>query len=311
MTEKENNQTNDMQRIFQLTDSLAFQRKIDVDRHWHTVSRKIKHLRYRQRTLHFLRNVAAILFIPVVIGGALYVWSGKSVPDNTPVEQVTVTSACGQISKIVLPDGSEVWLNSGSSLTYPQRFTGERRSVGLVGEAYFAVKTDSRHRFDVRVNELIVSALGTEFNINAYPGDDSLRITLSKGHIEIESPTLETPLALTPGQQFACSTAGKGFACSDVNLYVETAWREGKLVFRRTSMAEIVKQLSRRFNVDIEMKDKALYEYNYSATFTTESIGEILSLLEKSAPIRCEITEPEQNHEFAFSKRKIIIKMRK
>ena len=93
----------------------------------------------------------------------------------------------------------------------------------------------------------------------------------------------------------------------EASLLAETAWREGKIVFRRTPMQEVVRQLSRHFNVDIQLQGKELYEYTYSATFTTETLTEILDLLEKTAPIRCEIIHPEPTADYAFSKKKVWI----
>jgi ferric-dicitrate binding protein FerR (iron transport regulator) len=260
----------------------------------------------------FLRNAAAILFIPMLAGCFIYVKSLKTKVYQASIEQISVTSAYGQISKIVLPDHSEVWLNSGSTLSYPQRFTDERRTVQLTGEAYFSVRADEMHRFDVQTDiGLTISAYGTEFNVNAYSDDQTVKITLAKGHIEVGSLNLYNPVALQPGQQFVYSRTDGTAVCSDVSLYVETAWREGKLVFRRAGMEDIVRQLSRRFNVEIRLEGRDLYDYEYSATFTTESIQEILSLLEKSAPIRCRMIEARQNQDFAYTKRTVIIEAKK
>ncbi|MDR1454340.1 MAG: DUF4974 domain-containing protein [Tannerella sp.] len=313
MCETDPKQTEDIQRINKLMDALALQREIDLDRRWQGLRRKILRIRRRQRILPFLRNAAAILLIPVLIAGFLYVRSLRnSMTPEAPVAQITVTAACGQISKIILPDLSEVWLNAGSALTFPQRFAGGRRTVRLSGEAYFAVKADANNRFDVRTDDsLTVSACGTEFNVCAYRGDTTLKVTLAKGQVEIDSPGRQKPAVLQQGQQLAYSRINRSFVCADINLYVETAWREGKLVFRRTRMTEIVKQLSRRFNAEIELTDQDLYDYEYSATFTTESLQEILSLLEKSAPICCRIVEPKQGLDFAYSKRAVTIRTKK
>jgi len=304
-------QEKDILRINKLTDTLALQRDIDIDRHWQFVSRKIRHTRYSRRIFNLIRNVAAIMFIPALTASLLYIRHAEKRINDFPAEQITVVSPHGQICKIALSDGSEVWLNSGSSLTYPRLFTEGRRAVKLVGEAYFTVKANSHHRFDVETGDgLTVSAYGTEFNVHAYIEEASSQITLAQGNIEVSNPAFDNPVTLKPGQQLTCSAPAE-YTVTDANLYVTTAWREGKLVFRRTAMADVVRQLSRRFNVDIQLENNELYEYEYSATFTTETISEILSLLEQSAPINCVIIEPEQDSELAFSKRKILIQTRK
>jgi ferric-dicitrate binding protein FerR (iron transport regulator) len=143
------------------------------------------------------------------------------------------------------------------------------------------------------------------------PETASSRSRWPKGRVEVVNARPGDPVALRPGQQLAFSRNDRTVACADVSLYVETAWREGKLVFRRAGMAEIVRQLSRRFNVQIKLEGENLYGYEYSATFTVESIQEILSLLEKSAPVRCTIIEPKQDQDFAYSKRTVIIRAKK
>ena len=197
--------------------------------------------------------------------------------ENQPIEQVELSSAYGLVSKITLPDGSEVWLNSGSKLHYPKQFVGNHRKVYLSGEAYFKVSSDKKHRFDVALsNGITVSAYGTEFNINAYEDD---KIT-------------------------------DNTKVSDINLYMVTSWKEGKMVFRRTEMAEIAQRLSRHFNVNIILQSKKIFNYKYSATFTTETFEEILQLLEKTAPIKCTMIEPKQASDYSYTRRTVIIEAR-
>ncbi|MDR2138150.1 MAG: DUF4974 domain-containing protein [Tannerella sp.] len=314
MRETNSKPAGDILRIIELTDTLTLQQTIDLDHRWQDLHRKIIYTRQRQRFLHFLRNAAAMLLLPVLIASFLYVRLLQSeIHQAAPAGQISVTAAGGQISKIILPDLSEVWLNAGSMLTYPPHFSGGKRTVRLSGEAYFAVKADAHNRFDVLLTDdsLAVSACGTEFSISAYSDDSTLKVTLAQGQIEVGSPSRQKPVVLRQGQQLVCSKIDRTVTCTDINPYVETAWREGKLVFRRTRMAEIVKRLSRHFNADIKLRDKDLYDYEYSATFTGESLREILSLLEKSAPIRCEIVEPKQGLDFAYSKRTVIIQMKR
>ena len=207
-----------------------------------------------------------------------------------------------------MPDGSEVWLNSGSKLIYPHYFTVAHRKVQLTGEAYFKVQADKERRFDVQLpNGLTAAAYGTEFNINAYEDDNDIEIILASGKLKIISSEKEQTCDLQPSQQAVYNKGTKTLLASDANIYLKTAWKDGIIVFRRSGMDEIINRLSKHFNVDIELRGEELHSYEYSATFTTESIGEILRLLEKSAPIQCRIIEPKQNRDFSFTKRKIII----
>jgi ferric-dicitrate binding protein FerR (iron transport regulator) len=299
----------DIQRILEWSDTLELNREIDVQAHWEKVARKIAFLRFRKKVILFSRNAAAILLIPLI---ATTLWLLSTPNFNPPVEQIELWAAHGQIAKVTLPDSSEVWLNSGSKLIYPQRFSGDKRTVQLVGEAFFKVNADKEHRFDVEMPEgLVVSAYGTSFNIDSYEDDTSINMTLTSGQIEIFSPHSDTALVLQPGEQARYSKKDKLMNISAADLSSETAWKDGKIIFRRVSLDEIAKQLSRRFNVDIKLKDKELSDYEYSATFTTESLDEILHLLEKSAPVQYKIIEPQQNVDLTFSKRSIIIQKKK
>ena len=300
----------DVQRILELTDRLAEQKKIDTDKHWQELSGRIRREERKVRFLHVVRTAAAVLFLPVLLlSGLMFMqlrdWQAQ------PVEQVELLTAYGVVSKVTLSDGSEVWLNSGSKLVYPKRFTGDERQVSLTGEAYFKVKSTPSRRFDVQTAEgVTVSAYGTEFNVQEYDDDTCVVATLADGNIRFEQSALHLEEDLKPGEQAVFSKRDGKMNRQQANLLVEMAWREGKIVFRRTPMEEVAKVLSRHFNVDVRLQGKEVFDYAYSGTFTTETITEILSLLEKSAPISCEIMEPEQQSDYTFSRKKVLIRLR-
>lgn len=296
----------DEKSILELSDRLMAQKKINVDRNWNELNKRIRNDHLKIRLWKFIRTSAAILLLPVLILSTfLYIqleeWK------SAPVEQVELVAAYGVVSKVALSDGSEVWLNSGSKLIYPNRFVGKRQ-VYLSGEAYFKVKSDATNRFDVQTTDgITVSAYGTEFNVQAYEEEADVTATLAKGQICIEQEQLKISRHLKPGEQAIFAKKEKNISLHEANILMETAWKDGKIVFRRTPMEDVAKQLSRHFNVDIQLQGKEVFDYSYSATFTTETLAEILSLLEKSAPIRCEIIEPEQQGDYAFSKKKVLI----
>lgn len=298
----------DMRFLWEMSGKLKLQKQIDTDGNWKTLSRRITWEEYRKKIGRFTRTAAAILLLPVLIA-ALSLYHSLKERDNQPIQQVELTTAYGLISKVTLPDGSEVWLNSGSHLSYPQRFTGNTRTVRLTGEAYFKVTSDPNNRFDVTTPDgLLVSAYGTEFNVNAYTDDKWIEATLAKGNIEV-SLTNHPDLSkkIQPGQQVSFDKSNNQMDVANVNLSVETAWKDGKMIFRRASMHEIVQRLSRHFNVDIQLKGKTIHDYEYSATFTTESLEEVLQLLKISAPIQYKIIDPKQTQDYAFTKRTILI----
>ena len=310
-TEKyEHKLEDDVQPVFELVDRLVMQKGIDVEKNWHQLHVRIHHHKQKNQLLTWIRNIAAILLLPL-LGLSAYLYYQTNTLKSKSVGLLETTTAYGVRTKITLSDGSEVWLNSGSTLSYPERFTEDKRQVTLSGEAFFKVKSDKDHRFDVQTSDgITVSAYGTEFNVQAYAEEPEIKATLAEGHIQIDQINQPACQELIPGEQAVYSRHTQQMQVRKANLLVETAWKDGKLVFRRTPMEEIAKQLSRHFNVNIQLQGKEIFDYTYSATFTTETLAEILSLLEKTAPIRCEIIEPQQQSDLAFTRKKVIIRKR-
>lgn len=300
----------DVQPVLELVDRLAMQKGIDVEKNWHQLHARIHHRKQKSQLLIWIRNIAAILLLPL-LGLSAYLYYQTNVLKSSSIRLLEATTASGVRTKITLSDGSEVWLNSGSTLSYPEHFTEDKRQVTLSGEAFFKVKSDKDHRFDVQTSDgFTVSAYGTEFNVQAYAEEPEIKATLAEGHIQIDQTNQPASQELIPGEQAVYSRHTQQMQVRKANLLVETAWKDGKLVFRRTPMEEIAKQLSRHFNVNIQLQGKEIFDYTYSATFTTETLAEILSLLEKTAPIRCEIIEPQQQSDLAFTRKKVIIRKR-
>jgi len=310
-SEELQHELNEIRFIRETSEKLKLHHQINTEKNWKELAGKIKINRYKTKLWHFIRTGAAVLLLPFILS-TFSLYQALQKRDTIPVEQIIVTSAPGLVTKTTLPDGSEVWLNSSSTLSYPQRFTSNIRRVRLAGEAYFKVKADKTNRFEVSVNdELTVSAYGTEFNVCAYEEEQTIEATLVSGRIEAAVKDQPGATTIEPGQQALFDKETRRLTTAMINPTVKTAWKDGKMVFRRASMTEITRRLSHRFNVDIRLEGEELYDYAYSATFTTETLDEILYLLEKTAPIKCRITVPEQAEDYTYSKRTVIISMHK
>lgn len=278
---------------------------------WKKLSFKLSLLKIRYKAVKFFQYLAIATFIPLLF--LIYYFSSQVFSANFLEEElVEVKSAYGVVSKIVLPDSSIVYLNSGSSLSYPVKFKGDTRSVSLTGEAYFIVKSNPTNRFDVKVlDNLSVSAYGTEFNVNAYEEQGWVSAILASGNVALKQNTASSSLVkiIRPGEVAVFDKSTRKIDVSKANLYVSTAWKDGKIVFRRAKMPEIIYRLSKHFNVEIELKDKLLSQYEFSATFTTETLSEILNLIGKSSPIKWHYIEPKQQNDHTYTKRKVIISL--
>lgn len=298
-------EVDDYSFIWRQTELLKQHKQYRTQANWQKISQRIHRDRLRMRIWNVSRTAAAILLLPLLAATVyLSLWR---LPSKMH-EEIRISSAYGLVSHVTLPDGSEVWLNSGTTLTYPRVFDGEVRRVSLSGEAYFKVKSDPEHRFDVAVpNLLTVSAYGTEFNVSAYDDDNAVETVLTQGHVELtaESRVLAD---LCVGQSAVLERSGHlKPLISIVNMDEKVGWKDGKLIFRRAGIEEIAKRLARHFGVEFELRGDRLRAYEYSATFTTESLAEILSLLGKASPMNVQIIEPQKQNDHSYPRRKVIL----
>lgn len=196
----------------------------------------------------------------IVIGndGVSYTNGGTLVDDPALSTQIqTLTVPNGGTYQLTLPDGSSVWLNAASTLKYPGRFDDNERVVELEGEAYFSVsnmvnKPDGQAvPFKVLCAGQVVEVLGTEFNVQAYADEPTVKTTLVEGSVRVETPGGNTSVVLLPGEQSSVSTQGR-LTKTNVSLTKEIAWKSGVFYFEKTSFAELMRQASRWYDIEIQ-----------------------------------------------------------
>lgn len=174
-------------------------------------------------------------------------------PDDTLVTVTynTMTTPKGRQYQLVLPDGTKVWLNAASSLTYPTVFTGNERKVDITGEAYFEVTKNALMPFKVRINDATeVEVLGTHFNVNAYTDEASISATLLEGSVRITSHHQEQ--TLRPGQQAQVKPDGSAVQLvKDADTAQVMAWKNGLFSFTRADLQTVMRQLARWYNVEV------------------------------------------------------------
>ncbi|NIG54780.1 FecR family protein [Chitinophaga sp. Cy-1792] len=163
----------------------------------------------------------------------------------------TLTVPRGRQYKVVLPDGTLVWLNADSRLRYPTRFNGKERRIELKGEAYFDVAQQPGQPFVVSAGAIEVQALGTAFNINSYADEAQITTTLVNGAVQVQSHAVKK--ILHPGQQEVVDEAGST-TVNDANLSQALAWKEGNFYFENTTLPEILRQFSRWYDVEVVYK---------------------------------------------------------
>lgn len=263
--------------------------------------------RKKLRWLAYAQKIAAGLFIPLLIWSGLQ-WMGFFENSET-IAQSSIYAPLGARTSFKLPDGSKGWLNSGSTLHFSTNFTGKRRTVRLEGEGFFDIVSDSTKPFVVETEKMQVVAFGTSFNVNAYTEDKTSSVILESGVVELfkseDTEWNNTLSRLDTGYQFTYFKDLDSYQTQTVDIYKNTAWKEGLLVFREDAMIDIVDRLNRWYNVEIVIKDKRLETHTFRATFQDETLDEVLKLLKLSSPIKVEEVGREILEDNTFGKRKI------
>lgn len=265
---------------------------------------------FSMKALKSLERVAAILFIPLLLA-SLWVFNKTSSTGYFKEQLVynTVEIPLGMRSSMILPDGTSVWLNAGSSLKYPVVFEGGNRQVELSGEAFFEVKKDRRQPFIVSTSDMDIKVLGTSFNCSAYPENEKIETALVEGIIEISKKNANKSFRLNPGELAILSKDERTIGKSKANLDKHISWKAGKLVFRDDPMTRVLEKLGRWYNVEFQVEDQEILAYVYSATFSGESLDQVLEMLSLSAPIHYKLLPRKKLEDKGYGKQ--IIKLKK
>jgi len=207
---------------------------------------------------------------------------------NQPVINTLTTPRGGQY-QVVLEDGTKIWLNSASSISYPDKFTGNERHVKLTGEAYFEVAKNKEKPFYVDINNVQVRVLGTHFNIAAYNNDDNITTTLLEGSVRVTKN--DGVGLLVPGQQAVVMNNANDIQVSAADVEQAVAWKNGYFVFNDENITDIMKKVSRWCDVDIEYRGN-IKDQRFGGIYDrSKSIAELLNHLEKIGNIHFEIEE--------------------
>ena len=221
----------------------------------------------------------------------------------------------GTKSKLILPDGTQVWLNSESKLSYNSKFNDSIREVTLEGEAYFDVVKDKKHPFVVKTSAISIRVLGTAFNVKSYQQDPTIETTLVRGMIEVQknNEPSASKIILRPNEKLvynkpeasiikqvgqnvnanqliSISTLPKNIADS---VRKETSWVYGRLIFDGDSFSTLAEKMERWYNVKIIIKNSKVANYRFAGMFENENIEEALKALQLIAMFKYTVQENE------------------
>jgi ferric-dicitrate binding protein FerR (iron transport regulator) len=263
------------------------------------ILRNIRNGIRRKKSLELKQNFTRLLpyaaMLVMLLGFTFYFFSYKK-NVHTPEELVVnnrVTSVItqnGQRSKVVLPDSSIVWLNSGTTLSYRDNFSENKREVMLDGQAFFQVARNENSPFTVQSKNIVVSVLGTTFDVNAYPETGKVSVVLESGKVELLHREIASfNYSMEPGELAAYNLADNTMHISTTDVAKYSSWKEGLLIFRNEPIKTVFEKLERWYNVDIEVADEKVYESIFTGTIQNESYEQIFRLIKFSCPVKCSI----------------------
>lgn len=217
---------------------------------------------------------AAVWLLPILSAWSVYLFTSRPSSEN---DLLTIIAPPGERAEVVLTDGSRVWINSGSTLTCDGTFNHKERRVFLKGEAYFEVQKDARCPFIVHAGEMEIEALGTSFNVNAYPDINHVSSVLLEGSIRVNAEGEEH--ILSENEQIIFDRSSHTLSTGKVYAADFIQWKEGNLYFENRSFDEIALTLSRVFNVEIRFASEELRAVRFSGTLGGGSIRNALDIL--------------------------------
>lgn len=194
----------------------------------------------------------------------------------------TLSTPRGGKYEIVLPDGSKVWLNAASSITFPTRFADDKREVRISGEAYFEIAPSGSAPFEVSAGSMKILVLGTYFNVMAYQDETHMETTLLEGSVKVEKGN--TALVLKPGQQARITSDGHMNLLSDVNEDKIVAWKNNLFCFDHDDIQSVMHQLARWYDLDVEIKGDITSHFSGTLPQSVNA-SEIFRVLEQTGGI--------------------------
>jgi transmembrane sensor len=212
---------------------------------------------------------------------------GTLVENEELNQNLTLTTPKGGQYCVTLSDGTKVWLNAASSLSYPATFSGKERRVELVGEAYFEVHHDASQPFIVSTRGQQIRVLGTSFNVNAYQDDNKTVTTLVNGRVQLSRDGNDEAPQLHPGEQSVLAGAGFEIAKVDASLFV--AWKDGQFRFKATPLIEVMRQVERWYNLDIDYTGIPTDIQIHASISKDKKLSTVLHALEKITDLKFDI----------------------
>ncbi len=264
---------------------------IDTDKAYQRVRSRINNKEHDTKhiALSFLTRVAAVLALPLLV---FTIWSlffqENSIFDaQDEITWQEIQSPAGMRSHIVLPDGTHLWLNAGSSMRYSIPFTHEKRIVELSGEAFLDVAENENSPFIVKAENAEVEVLGTQFNVNAWPETNNVDVVVKEGRVKFRFSSDEGAVKyadLRANDYLQFSKKDKSVRLENTSVEKYIAWHQNIMILDDTPMTELATMLEKWYGVKVVIADEQIKRYKFTTVFDNESLHRVLELLEMSSP---------------------------
>lgn len=253
--------------------------------------------------LKWALRIASVIILPLVFFFGIQTL--KDVNSNNEA-WVEIKAPAWTRAQFSLSDGTIGWLNSNSSVKYNGSFSADRQ-VTLKGEAFFDVAKDEKRPFVVNTEEIVVTALGTRFNIASYEDEKNVEVVLEEGKLIFSDKEMNKSYTMKPNDLVKYDKTHKDFSTEVVEPNKYVSWTEGKLVFRNDPVDVIARRLARWYNVDVEVNGSLTDDIRLRATFTDENLEEVMNLLKRSLPIDYKIVNGNTQKDDIYIKTRVII----
>jgi len=237
---------------------------------------------------HFYQRIAAILFIPLIIGIAVYLAYTPSSEENF----YTAEAPLGQKAKVELPDGSTVWLNSGSNIRYSSNFNRKNRIIDLKGEAFFEVAKNTGKPFFVHTQFLDVKVTGTRFNVNAYDDEAFIETSLIEGKVNLVLKGESKPIQLDPGNVMAYYKSSHEITTTKLNKEAAIGWKDNRLIFINDDFYKLTRKIEKWYGVEVIYNTEDFRENKLTVKLQEgEQLNRLLEIIETAVGAKCSTKE--------------------
>ncbi|MBB5394702.1 FecR family protein [Mucilaginibacter sp. AK015] len=224
--------------------------------------------------------VAASLVAIAASSAFIYQYRTQVLDVISPIAQHQIATINGQVANLTLADGTKVWLNGGSKLSYPEAFRGDKRQITLTGEAFFEVAHDATKAFIVHTGDIKTQVLGTSFNVKAYPEDKFVKVDVATGKVGVVARAAKTVFLLPSHEVMVDKANHSAITSKGVDVNTLAGWKSGDFNVKNMPLPEVLNAIYHRYNIQVKA-DANLVKCSITANFTNVSLQNIIKIISK------------------------------